>query len=74
MAAWGWVHYAVRNGLGYAADGPTRWPKLTDWLAAINSRPAADRARNAGANLKVKEPFDEETMRALFPQNYATAL
>jgi GSH-dependent disulfide-bond oxidoreductase len=74
MAAWGWVDFAVRNGLGYAADDPTRWPKLTEWLAAINSRPAADRARNVGAHLKGKETFDEATMRALFPQNYATAL
>lgn len=74
MAAWGWVDFAVRNGLVYGEDGGHRWPALTRWCATINARPAADRARHAGDHLSVKQAFDEDTMRALFPQNYAEAL
>lgn len=70
MAAWGWVDFAARNGFVFGADGPSRWPDLKRWLDAINAHPAAERARNAGKNLTVKTEFDEETVRALFPQNF----
>lgn len=74
MAAWAWVDFCERNGFVFGADGAARWPHLKRWLDAINARPAASRARNAGANLKVKTEFDEETVRALFPQNFAERL
>lgn len=74
MAAWGWVDFCAQNGFVFDADGPKRWPNLTRWLDAINARPAAERARKAGEGLKLKTEFDEETLRALFPQNYAEAV
>lgn len=70
MAAWGWLEFAERNGFVFGADGPARWPNLKRWLDAINARPAAARARNAGTELRIKTAFDEETVRALFPQNF----
>jgi GST-like protein len=74
MAAWGWVDFAVRNRLVFGDGDAARWPHLQRWLDAINARPAADRARRAGERLTVKTTFDEETARALFPQNFAERL
>lgn len=74
MAAWGWVDFAERNKFVFGDDGPARWPNLKRWLDSVNARPAAERARNAGEKLVVKTAFDDETMRALFPQHYAERL
>jgi GST-like protein len=75
IAAWGWLDWAARNQFVFTdSDAPKRWPKLHRWLMEINTRPATERARNAGTGLKLKAEFDEETLRALFPQNFATAL
>jgi len=74
MAAWGWVDFFAGHKFVFGEDGATRWPSLKRWLDAINARPAPERARKAGAKLVLKTTFDEETMRALFPQNYAARL
>ena len=74
IAAWGWVDFAERNKFVLEAGGPSRWPNLKRWLDAINAHPAAERARTAGSGLVLKSEFDEQTMRALFPQNYAEKL
>jgi GST-like protein len=74
MAAYGWIDWADRNQL-VLGDEPAwvRWPHLHRWFREIAKRPAAQRARSVGKDLALKTAFDEETLRALFPQNYATA-
>ena len=74
MAAWGWLDLAERNQFIFGEDGPARWPHIKRWLDAINARPAAERARHAGDRLSMKTEFDEETVRALFPQNFTEAM
>lgn len=75
MAAYSWIDWADRNQL-VLGDQPrwARWPHLQRWHHEIAKRPAAQRARNAGKDLPLKTAFDEETLRALFPQNYAQVL
>ena len=75
MAAYSWIDWADRNQLVLAdAAAWARWPQLRRWFLEIRKRPAVDRARGAGKDLQLKTTFDEETMRALFPQNYAPAV
>lgn len=68
MSAWGWIRISDFV-LGEAAL--TAYPHLSRWFNAVNARPAAIRASNVGANIQFKRDFDEETLRAMFPQNYA---
>lgn len=71
MAAWGWID---RASFVLAKERPLEeFPDLARWFAAIDSRPAVRRARDAGAALGFKRDFDEETLRALFPHNFAPA-
>lgn len=75
MAAYSWIDWADRNQLVLADDAAwARWPQLRRWFLEIGKRPAVERARGAGKDLQLKTTFDEETMRALFPQNYAPAV
>jgi GSH-dependent disulfide-bond oxidoreductase len=68
MAAWGWIDRA--SGV-FGEHGPLdRWPNLQRWFASVDSRPAVARARSVGRDVAFKTAFDEETMRALFPQNF----
>jgi GSH-dependent disulfide-bond oxidoreductase len=74
MAAWGWLDWAARNQFVFTeGDAPKRWPALERWLSEVNRRPATERARKAGERLQLKTDFDEETLRAMFPQNFAAA-
>ena len=74
MAAYSWIDWAHRNQL-VLGDEPAwaRWSHLRRWFLEIAERPAAQRARSAGKDLPLKTAFDDETLRALFPQNYAAA-
>ena len=73
MASYGWIDWANRNQLILGDDSAwTRWPHLRRWFLEVAHRPAALRARGAGKDLPFKTAFDDETLRALFPQNYAT--
>jgi GST-like protein len=73
MSAWGWIARAAFVLPG--SDDPLApYPNLKRWFAAIDARPAAVRARQAGADHAFKQEMDEEARRALFPSNYtATA-
>ncbi|BHH83190.1 glutathione S-transferase family protein [Desulforhopalus sp. 52FAK] len=67
ISAWGWVKFAqfVLGPDTLASD----YPNLSRWFSSIDSRPAAERARNVGANIDFKTEDDEESRKALFPQN-----
>jgi len=67
MAAWGWVDRASRV-LGEARLG--EWPEVKRWFDAIDARPAVAKARALTDGIDFKTDFDEQTARALFPQNY----
>jgi len=69
MAAWGWID---RAGFVLGGDDPLAvWPNLKRWFEAVDARPAVVRARQIEKGLRFKSEFDDETLRALFPQNYA---
>jgi GST-like protein len=75
MAAWSWIDWAERNQLVLSDERAwAAWPNLRRWFVDIAGRPAVQRARRAGKDLSLKTAFDEETLRALFPQNYAAAI
>jgi GSH-dependent disulfide-bond oxidoreductase len=67
MAAWGWMGYA-----GYIFDdGLARFPRVQGLYERISARPAAQRANALKArDFKLKQDFDVETQKALFPQNF----
>lgn len=69
MAAWGWLQMAgiVLPG----TDDPLAdFPHIKRWLAAINARPAVERARIARATHTFKTEMDDVALRAMFPSNY----
>lgn len=68
ISAWGWVKFAqfVLGPDTLAKD----YPNLNRWFTAISARPAAERAANVGSDIEFKSTDDEESRRALFPQNY----
>ena len=66
IALWGWARGA---GYIFGEAGLASYPKVRKLVEAISARPAAMRATQIAANLKLKTELDEETRRALFPQN-----
>jgi GST-like protein len=71
MAAWGWVGRAATSLL---TDSPLdAYPNVKRWFEAVDGRPAAARARAVGGDIAFKTEFDEETVKALFPQNFPKA-
>jgi GSH-dependent disulfide-bond oxidoreductase len=69
MCAWGWIDKA-NFVLAGSDDVLSQFPNLKRWFAAIDSRPAAKRAREVGKNHAFKKEMDDEAKRALFPSNY----
>jgi GST-like protein len=68
MALWGWANYAPYI-LG--ENGLAAYPNVQRLFNEISARPAAQRALGLKEKLVLKAEFDEETRRALFPQNAA---
>lgn len=68
MALWGWGNIASYI-LG--EKGLTEYPHVQRLIKQISSRPAAIRAQKLKEKLTLKTEFDEETRRALFPQNFS---
>jgi GST-like protein len=66
MALWGWGNAA---GFIFGEKGLTDYPHVKRLVDEISSRPAAVRAIALKDRLTFKAEFDEETRRALFPQN-----
>jgi len=72
MAAWAWID---RAAFVFAQDNPLdATPHVRRWFAAMNERPAVKRARAMADRIIFKTDFDEETLRSLFPQNFALVL
>lgn len=67
ISAWGWIDKAV---VVLGEEGLNPYPNLKRWFENVNARPAVNRARNIDNDIEFKSDFDEETARALFPQNF----
>lgn len=66
IALWGWANFA---GYIFGEKGLTDYPHVKRLVDEISARPAAVRALALKERLTFKAEFDEETRRALFPQN-----
>ncbi|WP_321918054.1 MULTISPECIES: glutathione S-transferase family protein [unclassified Paraburkholderia] len=66
MALWGWAMFA---GYILAEKGLSDYANVKRLVDEIGKRPAAARALALKERLTLKTDFDEETRRALFPQN-----
>lgn len=66
MAFWGWANFAP---LIFGEAGLSDYPNVTRLYEEISGRPAAARAHALKDRLTLKADFDDETRRALFPQN-----
>jgi GSH-dependent disulfide-bond oxidoreductase len=66
MALWGWANFA---GYILGEKGLSDYPHVKRVVDQISARPAAIRAQALKDKLTLKADFDEETRRALFPQN-----
>ena len=66
MAAWGWLNFA---GYIYGEEGLSDYPNIERLFQEISDGPAAIKAHKIAENISFKSDFDEETRRALFPQN-----
>jgi GST-like protein len=71
MALWGWANFA---GYILGEKGLTDYPHVKCLVDEISERPAASRAQALKEKLTLKAEFDEETRRALFPQNASLAV
>ncbi|HEB27458.1 MAG TPA: glutathione S-transferase family protein [Porticoccus sp.] len=70
ISAWGWIDKAT---FIFGEDGLSPYPNLKRWFETIDARPAVARVRETAKNIEFKTELDEETNRAMFPQNYADA-
>jgi GST-like protein len=66
MALWGWASLA---GFIFGEAGLTDYPNVKRFMAEVDARPAAARAVEIKSKMTFKSEVDEETKRALFPQN-----
>ena len=66
MALWGWANSAAYI---FGESGLAEYPHVKRLVEGISQRPAAGRAMRLKERLSLKTAFDEETRRALFPQN-----
>ncbi len=67
ISAWGWIDKAT---VVLGEEGLENYPNVKRWFATINARPAIERARNIAKDIHFKSTSDEESKRALYPQNY----
>ncbi len=65
IGAWGWMNFAPY----IFDDGLSRFPNVERLFNEISARPAAQRVNAVKEKFEFKQDFDEETQKALFPQN-----
>ncbi|MDR6632618.1 GST-like protein [Phyllobacterium sp. 1468] len=66
MALWGWASLA---GFIFGEKGLTDYPNVKRFMDEMAARPAVARALKMKEQQEFKAEVDEETRRALFPQN-----
>ncbi len=66
MALWGWANFA---GYIFGDSSLSAYPNVERLIAEISARPAAAGAHRLKETLVLKQEFDAETRRALFPHN-----
>lgn len=70
MALWGW---AASAGLVFGADGLASYPNVQRFMDEMAARPAVQRAVEMKAAHTFKGELDEDTRKAMFPQNETQA-
>jgi GST-like protein len=70
ISAWGWIRI---SDFVLGEGELQRFKHVARWYQQIDQRPAAIRAREVAASSNFKKDFDEETLKAMFPQNYPLA-
>lgn len=70
MSLWGW---AMRGGRVLGGEGLAQFPEVARWYDTINARPAVEVANRIAEGKEFKTPGDEDSMRALYPSNFAAA-
>ncbi|MFP3542125.1 glutathione binding-like protein [Rhizobium sp. SIMBA_035] len=68
MALWGW---AASAGYVFGERGLEDYPHVARFMQRMSERPAVQRALAMKEDHSFKHTLDEETRRALFPQNAA---
>lgn len=71
MAAWGWFNYAPYI---FGEEGLSGYPNVARLFEEVSARPAAARALALKGRFAFKADVDDETRRALFPQNAAAGV
>lgn len=66
MAFWGW---AASAGYIFGADGLTAYPNVQRFMDEMAARPAIKRALEMKAAYTFKVELDDESRKAMFPQN-----
>lgn len=66
MALWGW---AASAGYIFGADGLTAYPNVQRFMDDLAARPAVKRALEMKASHTFKSEIDDESRKAMFPQN-----
>lgn len=66
MALWGW---AASAGYIFGAEGLAAYPNVQRFMTDLSARPAIQRALAMKAAHTFKSDLDEESRRAMFPQN-----
>lgn len=67
ISAWGWIGKA---SFILGEEGLSPYPNLKRWFEGIDASPSAICARAVSKSVEFKTEVDEETNRAMFPQNY----
>jgi GST-like protein len=69
MALWGW---AASASFIFGAQGLAAYPNVRRFMADMAARPAVQRALEMKAAYSFKAELDDESRRAMFPQNEAS--
>jgi len=70
MALWGW---AASAGYVFGADGLAAYPNVQRFMDDMTARPAVQRALEIKAAYTFKGDLDDESRKAMFPQNESQA-